>query len=225
MARSALIELMLMMLPPRWPALACATICRAAAWPTRKAPLRLTRSTRSKSASLRSRKSAAWMMPALLTRISSLPNAAQVSATSLFASSAAPTSVGTNRHFASPSDCAAARPASSSTSALATAPPSATKRCGTASPLPREPPVTIATLPSSLAMRSSPPPPQQTIDGVAAAARGQQEHEPADDGQILHELTLLRAELARIGELPEAMRDAGGDDHEQNHQQHRVARS
>ena len=39
------------MLPGGLPASTCATMRRAAAWPTRNAPLRFTRSTRSKSAS------------------------------------------------------------------------------------------------------------------------------------------------------------------------------
>src|SRR5262249_52534305 len=94
-ATTALIELILMMVPAPLPALTCATIRRAAAWPTRNAPLRFTRSTRSKSACVRSRKSAPWMMPALLTKMSRSPNARQVSATTFSALPASPTSVAT----------------------------------------------------------------------------------------------------------------------------------
>src|SRR5947208_371063 len=60
---------MLMMTPPS----PCSTMRRAAAWPQRKGPFRFVRSTRSKSASARSRKSATWVMPALLESLGQTP--------------------------------------------------------------------------------------------------------------------------------------------------------
>ena len=88
MAKTALTDDMLTMAPGAPPALTCSTMWRATAWPARKEPFRLTRSTRSKSSSVRSRKSAACTMPALLTRMSMPPKASIAAATRLSMSSA-----------------------------------------------------------------------------------------------------------------------------------------
>jgi len=68
---------MLTMAPP----LACSFMTRAAACATRKTPLRLVSTTRSQSVSAISRNGMVTVMPALLTRISSVPSCAVACAT------------------------------------------------------------------------------------------------------------------------------------------------
>ena len=137
MASTPLTELMLMMLPQ--PFLA---ISRATAWPTKNEPLRLMRSTASKSASVTSRKSAALKIPALFTSTSIQPCSAIVWATSASTCAFSPTSQCRYRPFTS---AASAAPRTSSISAMTTRAFSPAKRRMQASPMPWAPPVTTHT--------------------------------------------------------------------------------
>src|SRR5262245_4767165 len=57
-----------------------------------------------------------------------------------------------------------------------------------------------------------------------AAGSGHVEHqESADDREVLEELALLQTARRRVGEIPVTVRNAGRDDHEEDHQQRRVA--
>src|SRR5258706_11269372 len=141
---------MLMMAPPP----PCFTICRAAAWPARKMPFRFTASTRSKSASSRSRNSAACTMPALPTRMSRRPNSFTAAATAASTSALRETS-----HAAKLTGYPSERsrrtsrwPARSFTSESSTWAPSRAKACAQASPMPCAAPVTRATLSASLTL-------------------------------------------------------------------------
>ena len=140
MASVPLTELMLTMLPR--PARA---MSRATAWATRKAPLRLTRSTASKSASVMSKKSQALKIPALLTSTSMRPCALMAAATSASTWALSPTSQCT---YKPPNSLARAVPRSSSMSAITTRAPSRAKRRQQASPMPCAPPVTRQTRPA-----------------------------------------------------------------------------
>ena len=111
---------------------------------TRKVPIRLTRSTDSKSASVVSAKWAERRMPATLTSVSRPPNSSHARATPVFTESSLPTSMTTvcSRVPVSPALVpVSARPASLM-SAATTAPPSARMRNTQAWPIPDPPPVT-----------------------------------------------------------------------------------
>ncbi len=73
MATTVLTEDMLTIAPGLLPVSTCFTIWRATAWPIRKAPLRLTLITLSKSASEISRMLPEALIPALLMRMSMAP--------------------------------------------------------------------------------------------------------------------------------------------------------
>src|SRR6476646_2285445 len=148
MASTAFTLDMLMIDPP----LPCFTIWRAAACPARKTPFRFTESTRSKSFSSRSRNSAACTMPALATRISSLPYSLTAERMALSTWSLRETSHATKlaARFSARSFSASRRPMPSLRSVSSTFAPSRAKACAHARPIPCAAPVTRATLPESL---------------------------------------------------------------------------
>src|SRR4029079_14040654 len=134
-------------------------ISRATAWPTRKAPLRLTPITASQSASPMSRKSAARKIPALLIRTSIRPKAASVAAVAASTSARLATSQRMERASA-PSSAASAwpapasptpntrlGPAPASTCQSASFAPLAANRRAQAAPMPLAAPVTTTTRP------------------------------------------------------------------------------
>src|SRR5476651_882185 len=139
---------MLMIAPPP----PCFTIWRAAACPARKVPLRFTAITRSKSASARSRNSAAWTIPALATRMSTRPNSLTAAAIAASTSILRETSQRAKLAL-KPSERnrrVSPRPASSFTSVSSTRAPSRAKARAHARPMPCAAPVTTATLSESL---------------------------------------------------------------------------
>src|SRR6266404_779995 len=134
-------------------------------------------------------------MPALLTRMSmppwraTMPSTTRVQSsgfeTSSRASSTLPRKPGTSGGVMSPAIVVA---------------PSAAKSSATASPMPRAPPVTRATLPRSLSISSSPSPDRHPIghirravsprDSCLPAARPVRRHRKNDDRSLHHELKL-----------------------------------
>ena len=129
-----------------------------AALQQRYTEVRLTSCTRrhaSRSVS-RIESSSGGLIPALLNAMSSLPYFSTAVAKSRSTSSLLATSVCT---YVPPTSAASASPASSLRSATTTVAPSCANRRTVANPMPEQPPVTTATLPSSLpAMVISPMP-------------------------------------------------------------------
>src|SRR5450830_797557 len=115
------------------------TISRATPWPHKNIDFRLMRITRSKSSSQTSRKSAAWVTPALLTRMSIWPKRARVSFSIALTSAQKKCACG-------PSAAAACAPSSLMSTSITCA-PSAIKRLAHARPMPCVAPVTMAVLP------------------------------------------------------------------------------
>src|SRR5713101_3933700 len=115
----------------------------------RKTPLALTSMSRSHADTLKVSGSKVPLMPALFTRMSSLPKLDRVAAIASCQAASLVTSRRTNRP-ASPRPSATFRPSASSTSATTTLAPSLAKMLTSLCPMPRAPPVTSATLPSSL---------------------------------------------------------------------------
>src|SRR6187402_44712 len=140
---------MLMMRPERALSMGWRT-----AWVSRNAPVRLVRSTSSKSASFMRRTSPSLVMPALLTRISSLPKCARTA----FAADLMESSEATSRAKVAAVPPAASISALTSTSfdslraARAICAPSAASWRAMARPMPCEAPVMRAVFPVRLGM-------------------------------------------------------------------------
>mmetsp|Transcript_5785 Transcript_5785/g.13267 ORF Transcript_5785/g.13267 Transcript_5785/m.13267 type:complete len:205 (+) Transcript_5785:1118-1732(+) len=153
---------MLMMAPPR----PCLTICLAACCPVRNTPLRLTLMTSSKSFSVISRNGAALTMPALEMTMSTPPSFSTVNCTS-FSTSAV---LETSHANASTLFCcvfisiAAFDAVSKSASASTTLAPRLQSARAHASPMPRAPPVTMATFDAN-----------ETLNGTAMTEQRQRE--------------------------------------------------
>src|SRR5215470_6538508 len=141
------IDEMLTMEPP--PA---ARIAGTACFMPRKTPLAFTFRSVSQADVLSVSGSNVPLMPALLTRMSSLPNADTVVLTAASQSGSLVTSSFTNRAWppAAAILSATCRASSSSTSATTTFAPSRAKIVASLCPIPLAPPVTIATFPASL---------------------------------------------------------------------------
>src|SRR5215813_9863614 len=127
----------------------CATIWRAATWPQRNTPVRLTRSTRCHWASGCSRNGAEWAIPALANITSSRPNSATARSTNACTWPASPTSTSTVMAWppVRAISFTTASAAAVCTSPSTTAAPSAAKSCAVARPMPSAPPVIAATRP------------------------------------------------------------------------------
>src|SRR5471032_2194607 len=121
------------------------TISRATPWPHKNIDFRLMRITRSKSSSQTSRKSAACVTPALLTRISIWPKRARVSF-SIASTSAFWLTSAQKKCACGPSAAAACAPSSLISTSMTCA-PSAIRRLAQARPMPCVAPVTMAVLP------------------------------------------------------------------------------
>ena len=117
----------------------------------RNAPVRLVSITRRHSSIASSAIGSTASTPALLTSTEIGPNASSAKLTAACHEPSSVTSSAAKR-APSPSSSATAAPSASSTSPTTTRAPSAASARACASPIPRAPPVTSATLPSSLAM-------------------------------------------------------------------------
>src|SRR6266850_2491001 len=143
--RSPRHEPIMMMRPP-------ACMCLSAACVATKTPRTLTANTRSKSASVASSTFIGMTVPALFTSTSSRPKVVTVLSTAFLTASASAasawiaTAFPPARSIALTTDAAASAPLEYVTATLA---PSAARRFAIAAPMPREPPVTSATLPAS----------------------------------------------------------------------------
>src|SRR5919108_6624187 len=128
--------------------------CRIAGMATlvpRKTPLALTSMTRSHSSTAVSSTRPRPLIPALLTRISSLPNRWTVASTALCQSASRVTSRRTNSTSApvALSSASNLRPSSSSTSPMVTLAPSLANKWASPAPMPRAPPLIRAIFPWS----------------------------------------------------------------------------
>src|SRR2546426_1368559 len=65
---------------------------------------------------------------------------------------------------------------------------------------------------------------EQGVKAEPAGAGSEEQHEPADDRQILEELALLQAARG-VSEFPVTVRDSGRDDYKQDHEQRYLARA
>src|SRR5262245_10806252 len=157
----------------------------AAARMPRKGPIWLTRTCRSKSASVVSSSGFICRMAALFTSTVSGPKRACVRSMARVQSASEPTSRRT-KAAASPSSFATASPSASSTSPIITRAPSPTNSRATCSPVPRAAPVTSATFPSrrptSTPLLLPGTSEQDRVEREHARA-DQQEHE-ADHGEV-----------------------------------------
>jgi hypothetical protein len=125
---------------------------RAASWAATNTPRTFTATIRSKSSSENWSSGATIAIPALLTSTSTRPKARAVSATAVRTAAGSALSACSAR--ARPPAASMARTTSSAfcralAKVMATAAPSAASRCAIAAPIPRDPPVTRATLPAS----------------------------------------------------------------------------
>ena len=125
------------------------SIAGIACFMPRNTPLALTSMRRSQADVLSVSGSNVPLIPALLTRMSSLPKADTVAATASCQLASLVTSRRTKRP-AAPSPSATFRPSASSTSATITLAPSRAKMFASLCPMPFAEPVMSATLPSSL---------------------------------------------------------------------------
>ena len=118
----------------------------------RKTPVALTDITSFHSSRVVSSIGTVRYIPALFTRTSSFPNLWAARATAFFQSSSLLTSSFTKRARppASFTSASILRPSSTSTSPMTTLAPSLAKSLASAAPIPRAPPLMIATLPPSL---------------------------------------------------------------------------
>src|SRR5579884_2783077 len=139
-------EPMVMMLPLRW-----ASITRPAAWQAKKTALRLVSMTASQSASVRSTAGPRRLIPATLTSTSSRPKASTVLVTIACTWAISATSVGSASARVPSCSASAAQDSNASTVRLASASvaPARPSPSAIARPIPRDAPVTSATLPSS----------------------------------------------------------------------------